>query len=91
MSQNHGTREDGTPITDDMVEVMADEAERGYDVDNILRRRGGRPAMGYAAATVESVRLDPEMKRALLLRAATDGVSVSETIRRALGQYLEAS
>ena len=91
MSQNHGTREDGTPITDDMVEAMADEAERGYDVDNILRRRDGRPAMGSAAAMVESVRLDPEMKRALLLRAATNGVSVSETIRRALGQYLEAS
>lgn len=39
--------------------------------------------MGSAAATVESVRLDPEMKRALLLRAAADCTSASETIRRA--------
>lgn len=31
------------------------------------------------------------MKRALLLRAADDGISVSETIRRAVGQYLRAS
>jgi predicted HicB family RNase H-like nuclease len=47
--------------------------------------------MGSAAAAVESVRLDPDMKRALLLRAAADGISVSETIRRAVGQYLKAS
>jgi len=92
MSRNHGTTQDGTPITDETVEALADEAEHGYDVDDILhRRRGGRPAMGSAAAGVESVRLDPEMKRALLLRAAADGVSVSETIRRAVGAYLWAS
>ncbi|MPZ63857.1 MAG: ribbon-helix-helix protein, CopG family [Propionibacteriales bacterium] len=91
MSTHHGTRRDGSPITDETVEALADEAERGYDVDELLRRRrGGRPAMGSAAASVESVRLDPEMKRALLLRAAADGVSVSETIRRAVGAYLKA-
>lgn len=92
MSRDHGTKNDGTPITDEAVEGLADEAERGYDADEILdRRRGGRPAMGSAAAAVESVRLDPEMKRALLLRAAADRVSVSETIRRAVGEYLKAS
>jgi len=92
MSGQHGTTEDGAPITDDMVEAMADEAEAGYDVDEIQQRsRGGRPPMGSAAASVESVRLDPEMKRALLLRAAADGVSVSETIRRAVGRYLQAN
>jgi predicted HicB family RNase H-like nuclease len=92
MSHDHGTARDGTPIAEETVEALADEAERGYDVEDILRRRrGGRPAMGSAAASVESVRLDPEMKRALLLRAAADGVSVSETIRRAVGAYLKAS
>jgi hypothetical protein len=86
------THDDDIPITEEMVEAMADEAEAGYDVEEILRqRRGGRPPMGSAAASVESVRLEPEMKRALLLRAAADEVSVSETIRRALGRYLEAS
>jgi hypothetical protein len=91
MTRHHGTTGDGTPITDEMVEALANEAERGYDVDDVLRRRGGRPAMGSAPAAVESVRLDPELKRALLLRAAADGVSVSETIRSAVGQYLKAS
>jgi predicted HicB family RNase H-like nuclease len=89
---NHGHRQDGTPITDADVEAMADEAEQGYDVDTLLRRRrGGRPPLGSAAASVESVRLDPELKRALLVRAAQEHVSVSEVIRRAIGEYLRAS
>lgn len=90
MPETHGTRADGTPISDEMVEAMADEAERGYDVGELLRRRGGRPSMGSAASSVESVRLDPELKRDLLLRAAQEHVSVSELIRRAIGQYLRA-
>jgi hypothetical protein len=89
---NHGQHKDGTPSTDADTEAMADEAERGYDVDTLLhRRRGGRPPLGSAAASVESVRLDPELKRALLLRAAREHVSVSEVIRRAIGEYLQAS
>lgn len=90
MPETHGTTADGTPITDEMVERMADEAERGYDVAELRRRRGGRPPMGSAAASVESVRLDPELKRELLLRAAEEGISVSEAIRRAIGQYVRA-
>jgi Ribbon-helix-helix protein, copG family len=89
---NHGQHNDGTPVTDADIEAMADEAERGYDVDTVLRRRrGGRPPLGSGAASVESVRLDPELKRALLLRAAREHVSVSEVIRRAIGEYLQAS
>lgn len=92
MPKAHGTRKDGTPITDEVVEQLADEAERGYDVDDILRRRrGGRPAMGSAPAAVESVRLDPELKRDLLLRADRDGISVSEVIREALRAYVHVS
>lgn len=87
----HGTKADGTPITDEMIEAMADEAEHGYDVEKLRRRRGGRPALGSSPSTVESVRLDPELKRDLLLRAAAKGVSVSEAIREALRQYVQAS
>jgi len=72
------------------VETYTAEAERGYDVDKILQRRGGRPTIGSAAASVESVRLDPELKRDLLLRAAEDNTSVSDVIRSAIGAYLQA-
>ena len=90
MKTTHGTKADGTPITDEMIEAMADEAERGYDVEELRRRRGGRPALGSSPSTVESVRLDPELKRDLLLRAAANGVSVSEAIREALRHYVQA-
>ncbi len=90
MPAGHGTRADGTPIADEAVEAMADEAEQGYDVESIQRRRGGRPPLGSSASSVESVRLDPEMKRELLLRAADEHISVSEAIRRAIGQYVRA-
>jgi predicted HicB family RNase H-like nuclease len=47
--------------------------------------------MGSSAASVESVRLDPDLKRDLILRAAEEHISVSEAIRRAIHQYLHAS
>ena len=92
MPETQGTKADGMPISDELIEAMADEAERGYAVAEIRgRRRGGRPPMGSAASSVKSVRLDPELKRDLLLRAAEEHISVSEAIRRAIGQYLRAS
>lgn len=92
VAKDYGTKRDGTPITPEMVEAMADEAEQGFDLDSIrARRQGGRPPIGALAASVESVRLDPELKRDLLLRAAQDGTSMSELIRKALRQYVQAS
>lgn len=91
MAKKHGKLKDGTPITDAHVAALADEAESGYDVETMLRRRVGRPAIGSGPASVESVRLDPELKRDLLLRAAEEQISVSEVIRRALRSYVEAS
>jgi hypothetical protein len=81
------------PIDDDAIEALADEAEAGYDVDDVLARRGkrGRPRLGSAPSTVESVRLDPELKERLVQRAEHDGVPVSEVIREALRHHLEAS
>jgi len=58
----HGHTRSGKPITDTEVQALADEAEAGYDVDRLIARRSkrGRPALGSAPASVESVRLDPE-------------------------------
>lgn len=91
--RTHGHTESGTPVDDDLVERLADEAEAGYDVDDLLERRGrrGRPRLGAAPSTVESVRLDPELKERLVRRAEDEGVPVSEVIREALRQHLAAS
>jgi hypothetical protein len=79
--------------TDAEVQRLADEAERGYDVDALLARRGkrGRPALGSGPAGVESVRLDPELRDRLAERAKADGTTPSEVIRQALRDYLHAA
>ncbi len=91
--ENLGHTKSGVPITESVVEELADEAERGFDVEEVLGRRGkrGRPRLGSGPATVESVRLDPELRERVARRAEEEGVSVSEVIREALRQHLEAS
>lgn len=91
--RTHGHTRSGTPITDDTVAQLADEAEHGYDVDALVARRGkrGRPRLGSEPSSVESVRLDPELKALLVRRAEDEGVPVSEVIREALREHLEAS
>jgi predicted transcriptional regulator len=89
--KTYGTTRSGRRVDDDLVDELAERAERGYDVDEILRRRGGRPSIGSGPASVESVRLDPELKRALAERAERDQESTSAVIRKALRNYLKAS
>jgi len=38
----YGHLKSGSPITDDLIEEIAKEAEVGYDVDEIIARRGKR-------------------------------------------------
>jgi hypothetical protein len=88
----YGHTKSGRPITDADLDAIAEEAEAGYDVDELIARRGkrGRPALGSAPASVESVRLDPELREELAARAADEGLSTSEVIRKALRRYLRA-
>lgn len=91
--RTYGHSTSGSPINDDLIEELADQAEAGYDVEKVIARRGkrGRPRLGSAPSTVESVRLDPELKERLARRAEDEGVAVSEVIREALRHHLEAS
>jgi hypothetical protein len=89
--KGYGRTASGTPITEELVEKLATKGETGFDVEEIVRRRGGRPAMGSAAASVESVRLDPELSEALRERAEHEGRTNSDLIRDALRRYLQAS
>jgi CRISPR-associated endonuclease/helicase Cas3 len=88
--KDYGRTISGKAITDDLLAKLTAEAEEGLDVEEILRRRGGRPAMGSAPASVESVRLDPELSEALRERADREGRTNSDLIREALRRYLEA-
>jgi uncharacterized protein (DUF4415 family) len=89
----HGHTKSGRPITDQDVEKLAAEAAAGYDVETLIARRNkrGRPTIGATPASVESVRLDPELRRQLLERAEADGTTPSELIREALRRYFRAA
>lgn len=89
--KNHGNTRSGKPITDDLVVELAEQAEAGYDVDETLGRRVGRPPIGSAPASVESVRLEPELRKALTARAKRDRETTSTVIRKALRRYLKGS
>lgn len=95
MTESHayGHTRSGRPITDGEVDALAAEAEAGYDVDELIARRGkrGRPPLGSGPAAVESVRLDPELQQELIERARADGSTTSEVIRQALRSFLRAS
>jgi hypothetical protein len=86
--KTYGKTKSGKPITDELVEQYAKEAAAGLDVDEIVRKRAGRPPIGSAAASVESVRLEPELKHALHRRAQHDRETTSAVVRKALRMYL---
>lgn len=90
-AEPHGHTKSGTPLTDEFIEKVGDEAEQGYDVADVLGRRGkrGRPVLGSGPSAVESVRLDPGLKELLARRAEADRVTVSEVIRDALRHHLD--
>ena len=88
MTDHHtsGHTESGEPITDEMIERFAEEAERGDEPGQVQgRRRGpGRPPLGHAARSVESVRLEPELRDEVARRARIEGLTVAELMRSAL-------
>jgi hypothetical protein len=88
--KTYGKTADGVSITDELIEKLSKEAEDGYDVEEILRKRVGRPPIGSGPAQVESVRLDPELREALAERAERDHEATSSVIRKALREYLAA-
>ena len=87
--KTYGRTASGKPIGDELVEQLTDKAEAGYDVDQMLRRRGGRPPIGSAAASVESVRLDPELSQAHDKPAEREHETNSTVNRKALRKYLQ--
>jgi len=91
--KNYGHTETGRPITDEMIDQLAAEAELGYEPGQLsAQRRGrGRPPLGASAKSVESVRLEPALQAAAAQRADDDGVTVSEVVRRALRKYLHTA
>jgi len=75
-------------VTNEQIQTWADEAERGYDVDQ-FRSRMGRPRLDLSGpAQVVPVRLTPAQSAKLDERVARDHTSRSEALRAAVDSYL---
>ena len=72
----------GKPVTEEQIREWADEAERGFDVEELRRR--GRPRLGHGPSAVIPVRMDDDLLEALNEKAEHDGISRSEAIRKAV-------
>jgi len=93
MAKSAGKTPGGRELTEEVLDELVAEAEAGYDLSKATLRPGPgrRPTLGAEAAPVESVRLGSELGRALAQRAAEEGTSKAEVIRRALRAYLKRS
>lgn len=72
--------------SEQQIQAWADEAQAGYDVDELKRRGRGRPGRGAAPMQVVAVRLTVDELNALDAAAAKNHMSRSEAIRAALAQ-----
>ena len=71
-------------VSEEQIQQWADEAEAGYDVDEMKHRGRGRPGRGSEPMQVVAVRLTAEELAAVDAIAERDHISRSEAIRRAL-------
>ena len=80
----------GAELTEEDIEALADEAERGYDLTKAKRVTIGRPSLGTAGVSPRvQVRVDPDLAQALKARAKKEHRSVSDIARTALREYVE--
>ena len=73
--------------SEEQIQKWADEAEVGYDVEELTRRGRGRPGRGVEPMQVVAVRLTAEELDALDAAAAKSDMSRSEAIRAALAHF----
>jgi hypothetical protein len=59
-NKTHGKTASGRLITDELLGEVAEKAEAGYDVNETLGRRHGRPPIESDPEHVESARLEPD-------------------------------
>ena len=79
----------GREISDAQVQTWADEAEAGYDVEE-LRKRWGRPPRAGSASRVVPTRFSEEELAELMARAEREGLDRSAAIRAAVREWARA-
>lgn len=80
----------GREVSEAEIDRWVEEAEAGYDVEE-LKSRMGRPARGAEASQVVPVRLTVEELAAVMARAEREHLNRSEAIRAALAAWSHAA
>jgi hypothetical protein len=91
MSTEQPTTPDGTVVSDELAEQLADEAEAGYDLDQgeIVHSGRGRPSLsGTATSPQVTFRLPGDLRAKAEERARREGKSLSALAREAMERYL---
>lgn len=79
----------GREVSDAQVQAWADEAEAGYDVEE-LQKRWGRPSRTGTAARVVATRFSDSELSELMARADREGLDRSAAIRAAVREWAHA-
>ena len=79
----------GVPITNEIAERLADEAEAGYELSPA--KRVGRKSLAGADGTSPRVnfRMTAELQSRAEARALKEGKTISQIAREALEQYVK--
>ena len=80
----------GRPVGDEQIQAWADEAEAGYDVEE-MRRRGRPLVLGKTAGSVVQFRMDQELLELLARKAQAQHMNRSEALRAAVRAWVDAA
>ncbi|MFZ1362186.1 MAG: ribbon-helix-helix protein, CopG family [Candidatus Nanopelagicales bacterium] len=80
----------GREVSDEQVQAWADEAEEGYDVDE-LQKRWGRPPRAERASQVVPTRFSEAELAELNERAEREGLDRSSAIRAAVHAWANSA
>ena len=78
----------GDAVTDEEVEALAAEAEKGYELSVAKQQRLGGPSLESSVSPRVSFRTSLTLYQAARERAAREGRSVSELAREAIERYV---
>jgi hypothetical protein len=81
----------GATLTEERLEELAIEAERGHDLSRFTVRTGTRPSLGeWGSSPRLSFRVSPETFQAARRKADEESVSLSEVAREAIRRHVGA-
>jgi hypothetical protein len=85
----YGYSIDGAPLTDDLIERLAAEAESDEFADRVIAAAEARRVQGDSPSVALHVRVDLFLAQALEARAEVEETSTSAIVRQALAAYLD--